>query len=75
MGHAEAQAEHDKLKGLLEALSAIGARKEDAEFHKAEAALRGVGDAEALSNLERNLCGVRRSILGELHGIIKHFGG
>ena len=39
MGHAEAQAEYDKLKGLLEALTAIGARK-DKMLDGAEAALK-----------------------------------
>ena len=74
MGYSEAQAEYDKLKGLLEALSAIGARK-DKMLDGAEAALKGVGHADALSHLERNLCGARRTILSELAGITKHFGG
>ncbi|MGA2203380.1 MAG: hypothetical protein ABSG40_15580 [Terriglobales bacterium] len=74
MRHAEAQAEYDKLKGLLEALSAIGERK-DKMLDGAEAALKGIGNTDALKNLERNLCRIRRTILSELAGIIKHFGG
>jgi hypothetical protein len=74
MGNAEAQTEYDKLKGLLEALSAIGARK-DKLLDGVEAALKGVGNADALINLERNLCGMRRTVLSELAGITKHFGG
>jgi hypothetical protein len=74
MGNAEAQIEYDKLKGLLEALSAIGARK-DKMFNGAEEALKGVGNADALINLERNLSGMRRTVLSELAGIAKHFSG
>jgi hypothetical protein len=74
MGYEEAQVQHDKLKGLLEALSAIGAKK-DKMLDGAEAALKGVGNAEAMNSLELNLCGMRRNVLSELAGITKHFGG
>lgn len=65
MGHAEAQAEYDKLKGLVESFSAIGEIKDTLleELDKAEAALKGVGPADALNNLELNLRGMRKSVL------------
>jgi hypothetical protein len=74
MGHAEAQAEYDKLKGLLDALSAIGARK-DKMLDGVEAALLGVASADALNNLAVSLRGSRQTVLSELDGITKHFGG
>jgi hypothetical protein len=73
-GNAEAQAEYDKLKGLLEELSRICESK-DKILDKAEAALKGVGNADALRELERNLRGARLKVLSELAGITKHFGG
>ena len=74
MRNAEAQAEYDKLKGLLEELSAIGERK-DKTLEKAEATLQGVGNADALRNLEINLRGIRRNVLSQLAAITNRFGG
>jgi len=74
MGHAEAQAEYDKLKGLLEELSAIGETK-DKTLEKAEATLQGAGNAVALNNLETNLRGIRRNVLSRLAAINNRFGG
>jgi hypothetical protein len=75
MGNAEAQAEYEKLKGLLETLRAIGERN-DKILDGAEAAFKGnIGNAEALSNLENNLRGARRTVLSDLAGITNHFGG
>ena len=76
MGHKEAEAEYEKLKGLLEALSRFseGEGKGKA-LHDAEMALEGTKqNPEALVNLERNLRNTRVVILSELTGIIKHFG-
>jgi hypothetical protein len=73
MGNPEA--EYEKLKGLLEALSTIAARK-DKMLEGSEAALKGnISNAEALSNLENNLRGARRTVLSELAGITKRFAG
>ena len=74
MGRTEAQAEYDKLKGLLDALGTIVGRRDTKFEAEAEAALKVVG-TDALSNLERNLCSARRNVLSELAGITKHFGG
>jgi hypothetical protein len=74
MGNAGAQAEYEKLKGLLEGLSRICERK-DKILDGAEAALKGnVSNAEGLSNLERNLRNARVKVLSELAGITKAFG-
>ncbi len=74
MGNREAEAEYEKLKGLLEALSKVSEGK-DKPLHDAEMALEGnKQDPEALVNLERNLRNVRVRILSELTGIMKHFG-
>ncbi|MGD0511152.1 MAG: hypothetical protein ABSA33_04910 [Candidatus Micrarchaeaceae archaeon] len=47
MGNAKAQAEYNKLKGLLEELSKICERKDEIfDEAEAEAALKGVFDAK-----------------------------
>ena len=47
MGNAKAQAEYNKLKGLLEELSKLCARKHEIfDEAEAEAALKGVFDAK-----------------------------
>jgi hypothetical protein len=74
MGHAEAQAEYDKLKGLLDSLSVIGSRK-DKLLDGVEAALIFNASADALSALAVSLRGSRQTVLSELEGITKQFGG
>jgi len=75
MLNAKAQAEYNKLKGLLEELSKICERKDEIfDEAEAEAALKGVFDAEALRQLENNLRVIRKNVLSELAGITKAFG-
>lgn len=74
MGKAESQTEYDKLTGLLAGLGEIRERGSKV-LDGVEAALEGnTGNAEALSNLERNLRSVRARVLSELAGITKQFG-
>jgi hypothetical protein len=74
MGHAEAQAEYDKLKGLLDALGAIGATK-DRMLDGVEAALIFNASADALNSLAASLRNSRLTVLSELVGITERFGG
>jgi hypothetical protein len=73
MGTTEAQAEYDKLKGLLGGLSTICESNKMPD--EALAALRGSINADALSNLAANLRVKRFKVLSELAGITKAFGG
>jgi len=74
MGNAEAQAEYDKLTGLLKRLSTICEKNKMPD--EAAPALEGnVGNADALRNLEDNLRIKRVKVLSELAGITKAFGG
>ena len=69
-----AEAEYDKLKGLLQALGRYSGG-EDRLLHDAEMALKGnIGNVDALNNLEGNLRNTRLRVLSELTGIIKTFG-
>ena len=72
MGKAEAQAEYDKLAGLLEVLKDICERNSIPE--EVEAALEGVSNSDALRNLEDNLRVKRRNVLSELAGNTKAIG-
>jgi hypothetical protein len=73
MGYKEAEAEHEKLKGLVDSLSVISDVR--GKLHDAEMALRGnKNNPEALEKLERNLRNVRVRILSEVTGIMKQFG-
>ena len=73
--NAKAQAEYNKLKGLLEELSKLCESKDEiCDEAEAEAALKGVFDAKALRQLENNLRVIRNNILSELAGITNAFG-
>jgi len=74
MGNAEAQAEYDKLTGLLKGLSTI-CEKNKMPDEAAQALEGNVGNADALRNLEDNLRIKRVKVLSELAGITKAFGG
>ena len=72
MENADAQAEYDKLTGLLKGLREIC---ENNKIPDEAVAALGVGNSEVQSNLEGNLRVKRLKVLSELVGISKAFGG